>query len=78
MCHPVIQGPTDKAFCGVGGLSEKASWGRGENRTGLRGSTGSGLAEPMAQKRQWRVVLRGGVAGAKAGSEAGKGGRGLS
>lgn len=31
----------------------------------------------MAGKRPWRMVLCGGVAGAKAGSEAGEGGSGL-
>lgn len=48
-----------------------------ENRTGLKGSTGCGLAEWMAGKRPWGMVLCRGVAGAKAGSEAGEGGSSL-
>lgn len=73
MCHPVIQCPTDKAFCGVGGLLEKASRGRGETTTDVKGSMGCGLAELMAGKWQQRPV----VAGAWEGSVVGKAGRSL-
>lgn len=51
--------------------------GEGGNRTGLKGSTGCGLAEWTAGKRHWGMVLCRGLAGAKAGSETGEGGHGL-
>lgn len=67
-------GPTDKAFCGWEVHLRRPRRGRGENGAGLKGGRGRGWQSPRQSHGRVVAVDDGSVAGAQAGSEAGKGG----